>query len=251
MIGTPTSCVLPTRRWGLGNRARVLLVHGVGSSGADWSRVASSVADAGADVVAPDLRGHGAAPAAGRYRFADFAADLAQLGQAWDLIVGHSLGGPIACELVQSGVGAGALLLIDPVFEIPDSDLPTVVADQVAESDPFCDPAAVARANPRWGAEDAFHKACAARQVSGVTIERVFTDNAPWQHAHLLNEIQTPTMILGADPAVFAMFTPELAARMQAERTHLGYSIVPGSGHGVHRERADTVVEAAVSLLGA
>jgi pimeloyl-ACP methyl ester carboxylesterase len=238
------------RRWGLGNRARALLIHGVGSSGADWSRVASSVADAGVEVVAPDLRGHGAAPAAGRYRFTDFAADLAQLGRAWDLIVGHSLGGPIAGELVHSGVRAGALLLVDPVFEISDNDLRAVIADQVAESDPFCDPSAVARANPRWGAEDAFHKAWAARQVSGVTIERVFTDNAPWQHAHLLDGLQAPIVILGADPAVSAMFTPQLAARMQSHGTHIRYSMVSGTSHGVHRERADIVVEAAVSLLG-
>ena len=50
---------------------RVLLLHGLQSSGATWWRIASSASPTrGADVTAPDLRGHGASPRGERYRLA-------------------------------------------------------------------------------------------------------------------------------------------------------------------------------------
>jgi len=247
MDETTVVCELPVLRWGVGNGRSALLVHGVAASGAGWSRLAVELAAAGYAVHAPDLRGHGAAPAAGSYRFEDFAADLARLGPAWDVVVGHSLGGPIAAALVRAGLRVGRLVLLDPVFEIADDELEAVIADQMTEADAFADPVSLARANPRWHPEDAFHKASAARQVGAHTVERVFRDNAPWHHAELAVGLGVPVTVLGGDPTVFAMFTPELAQRLRALDPSIAYDAVAGAGHGVQRERLDAVVAAVLA----
>src|SRR5687767_10228882 len=94
----PVTPVEPaTTTWG-SRRAprRALLVHGLGSVGADWWQVADALARNGYRVVAPDLRGHGRSPAASTYRITDLVSDLHELGGDWDLLIGHSFGGLLA-----------------------------------------------------------------------------------------------------------------------------------------------------------
>ena len=72
---------LPVTSWGTpAARYRALLIHGLGGAAGTWWRVADELASAGVQVVAPDLRGHGTAPATLDYRLGSYAADLAQLG---------------------------------------------------------------------------------------------------------------------------------------------------------------------------
>ena len=84
-------------------RPSVVLVHGAGGSRANWSRLAG-VLDAGLNVVALELPGHGESdgPAAGSV--AEMASWLAGLLEAWNLdrppvAGGHSMGGAVALEL--------------------------------------------------------------------------------------------------------------------------------------------------------
>jgi pimeloyl-ACP methyl ester carboxylesterase len=87
----------------LGQGAPVLLVHGLGSSGADWAFQAPALARR-FQVLMPDLpgSGHSAAPCGG-YTIAGFAAalwaGLDELGVAAPAIVGFSLGGAVALEM--------------------------------------------------------------------------------------------------------------------------------------------------------
>jgi pimeloyl-ACP methyl ester carboxylesterase len=235
---------LPVTRWGVGGGRRALLVHGLASSGAGWWRIGAALADAGWDVVAPDLRGHGRAPWGTDHRLADLAGDLVPLGAGWDVVVGHSLGGPIAATLVRLGVTARHLVLLDPVFEIAGDAFDGVLADQVAEADPTADAATFAAAHPRWHADDAVLKAQAARQVSPRTVEQILRSNAPWAHAGLLAGLGPPCTVLGADPAAGAMFAPELGRRVTAADPGVTCSVVAGAGHGIHRERPDVVLAA-------
>ena len=248
---TPPSTVvgLPVLRWGVGNPRRALLIHGVAGSGASWARLGSLLAAAGFEVWGPDLRGHGTAPAADRYRIADLAGDLAALAPAWDVVIGHSLGGPVALALAGGPVRVGGLVLLDPVLDIADADLPAIVADQVTESDLAADPARLAAANPRWGAEDAWAKAMAMRQVAPHTIRAVFADNAPWHHLGLLDTVTAPIEVLRADPAVFTLFPEAHAAAVRARAPQLRDRVVTGCGHGIHRERPDVVAEAVVAQV--
>lgn len=86
-----------------GSGEAVLLVHGLGSSGADWAFQVPALAPHWR-VIAPDLRGSGqSAKPAGPYSVAGFAGDLWRLLDVLGIerahLVGFSLGGAVALEM--------------------------------------------------------------------------------------------------------------------------------------------------------
>jgi pimeloyl-ACP methyl ester carboxylesterase len=97
---------LAVRRAGAGG-VPLLLVHGFPCTSLIWSRVLGPLAEAGFDVVAPDLRGYGDSDFApdGFYDFAAFNADLAglldALGWEWAVVAGHDLGAMVAIDLAN------------------------------------------------------------------------------------------------------------------------------------------------------
>lgn len=82
-----------------GQGAPVVLLHGITESRGVWDPLVATLASH-YDVVAPDLRGHGASLLGGPYDLAAMTADVgeltAQLGLIEPLVVGHSLGGIVA-----------------------------------------------------------------------------------------------------------------------------------------------------------
>ena len=200
---------------------RVLLIHGICSSGATRWEIAQGLRDA--DVAAPDLRGHGTAPRAERYRAADYASDL---GRGWDVVVGHSLGGLIAVRAAVDDPGfARRLVLLDPVLALDDHEAVTVeILAERAET-----AADIAAANPRWHPEHARLKALAARQADPGAIVATMRDNAPWAHVHLLDALTIPALVF--------------AGPMHAPCSgNVEYRSVPGTGHSLHRDRPDVVL---------
>lgn len=101
-----------------GEGEAVLLVHGLGSSGADWAFQIPALAPRWR-VVAPDLRGAGqSAKPPGPYRIAQFADDLWRLLDALAVdrahLVGFSLGGAVALEMaLQQPARAQRLVTIN------------------------------------------------------------------------------------------------------------------------------------------
>lgn len=99
---------LHVRSWGRpGPLPPVLLVHATGETSADWAPVAQQLATDRL-VVAVDLRGHGRSPWPGSYALEELAGDLVPVadslvaghGRQPD-VVGHSLGGLVACLLAS------------------------------------------------------------------------------------------------------------------------------------------------------
>ncbi|MBE5313991.1 MAG: alpha/beta fold hydrolase [Xanthomonadales bacterium] len=80
----------------------VLLVHGMGSTGADWAFQIEPLA-ARFRVLVPDLPGAGASPMPARHAIADYAAQLIALLDALAIerthCVGFSMGGAVGLEL--------------------------------------------------------------------------------------------------------------------------------------------------------
>lgn len=241
---------LPTSKWGPKDGPRILLIHGLGGNRGTWWNVAEQLAESGCTVVAPDLRGHGDAPSASRYRFEDFSSDLEVLDANWDLVIGHSLGGPIACLLAQRLSGISGVLLVEPVFEISERDFPVVVAEQVGEVNPCADPSEFATAHPNWHPLDAFHKARAVRAISAFTVKKVMHDNAPWNHRSLALGLNRPTRILGGDPTVSTMLPPNLGSEIAEEDPDIFFEIVQGTGHSIQRDAPRAVVNAARGMIG-
>lgn len=89
--------------WGEGQPS-VVLMHGFLDQAMSWARVARRLADAGFTIAAFDFRGHGETDWVGRggyYHFPDYVRDvlelLPQLSEAPVNLVGHSMGGTVAC----------------------------------------------------------------------------------------------------------------------------------------------------------
>lgn len=113
------------RRWEAGAEGvpLVVLVHGSGWHGGQFQGLGAALAGQGlADVIAPDLRGHGPNPQRrgdvdyiGQFEddLADLIAQSARPGQAV-VMLGHSSGGGLAVRFaggVHGGLLAGAILL--------------------------------------------------------------------------------------------------------------------------------------------
>jgi pimeloyl-ACP methyl ester carboxylesterase len=222
-------------RWGP-EPARVLLIHGITSSGATMWQLGEGLAERGA--IAPDLLGHGESPRSPRYAAADFAAPL---GSGYDLVIGHSLGGLIAAFAAARDPGfAQRLILLDPVLEIADEDYGDVVEGLLHEARHPPTEDEIKAENPGWHDRSVRAKAIAARQVDAAAVERTMRDNEPWHHAALLDRVAVPTLILGGDPAIGTTTQPDLGAG----NPHVTYRMVQGAGHSVHRDRPDVVLAA-------
>lgn len=79
----------------------LLIVHGLYGSGRNWGVIARRLAEA-RDVVAVDMRNHGASPRHASHSYPELAADLARvietLGGRAD-VLGHSMGGKASMVL--------------------------------------------------------------------------------------------------------------------------------------------------------
>lgn len=236
-----TSVELPVVRWGVGER-RVLLVHGLGSSAQTWWRVGSRLANEGWSVTAPDLRGHGRAPVAESYAFADMAADLQALGGGWDVVVGHSLGGALVVAAAGMPGWAGRLLLVDPVLRIADDRFDAIREAELADVETSSVEAVLA-AHPAWHPEDARLKVLALEATSRHVVERVFADNRPWDLVADLGRLGLPVHVIGADPLVGGMLDPVLGLELADTHPHLAFELAIDRGHSLHREDPNLVVD--------
>jgi len=104
-----------------GTTVPLLLVHGWGADGHEWSWHIQRLS-AGRRVITPDLRGHGysSAPAAGFHR-RDMAADLLRLldhlGIDAVVAVGHSMGAQVVSVLaVEHPSRVRALVCVEPGY---------------------------------------------------------------------------------------------------------------------------------------
>ncbi|WP_417627650.1 alpha/beta fold hydrolase [Pararhodobacter aggregans] len=93
---------LYAERGGQGARLIVLL-HGLGATGAVWQGMAAGIEARGHRWIAPDFRGHGHSPAEGPFGFGVHTADLARLLAEEDpsrtTLLGHSFGGVVGALL--------------------------------------------------------------------------------------------------------------------------------------------------------
>lgn len=106
-------------RWGDGHRV-VVLLHGVGGGCEAWgdslSGTGSALAEAGYSALALDLPGYGRSPLIEPYSMPALAAAVSAtidtLGLAPCALVGHSMGGMVAQELMATAPGRVAALVL-------------------------------------------------------------------------------------------------------------------------------------------
>ena len=243
----PSPVTLPRLSWGAPDAARrALLVHGLGSNGPLMWRYGVALADAGWRADAVDLRGHGVAPRVLDYTIAAYATDLAATrpaaGGAWDLVVGHSLGGAAATVAAASDAAwTRRLVLIDPAIALTDDDREIVRASQ---EESFADPSesAVRTAHPDWHEQDVELKALSARQASRWAVEQTSAQNSVWDVTDAATALAVPTHVIASDPEVYSIFRGKPAEAVVAANPRITMSVVSGAGHSPHRDEPDTTI---------
>lgn len=227
----------------------VLLLHGLSSAGPVWWRVGTALEESGYAVVAPDLRGHGGSAHPDVYSLGAYTEDVLETCQGpWHLVVGHSLGGAVAVRAAATEPNfATAYLLVDPAITFDRSTAEAVHTAIVAD---VTDPPATEQLladHPHWSREDADHKRASLLATSVDVIRRTFEDNQDWQLGDQLRSITRPVHILGADDD--PLYTANDFAIHRSGAATFTFEQVPGSGHSIYRDRPETVIERALSLL--
>ena len=226
---------LNTISWGEGPRS-ALLVHGITSNAAGWWRLGPALADRGYTVTAADLRGHGESPKSDDHTLAAHVRDVFELGERWDVVIGHSMGGAVATlASVAKQDWTSNLILEDPAIVLPN--LPAAIAWLAPDFEGDITADRLEERSPEWPRQDHETKAEALRQCGPEVVELAFTQNDPWDLREAVAVLKVPTTIIGADPEQGALiptwFGEELAANPNVTFTQVLAS------HSMHRDSWD------------
>ena len=215
---------LAYRVWGPQDAPPLLLLHARGADGADWAEAAPALAAGPRRVYAPDLRGHGRSDWPGGYAYEamrdDVLAFLRALGIARADVVGHSLGGAVACLLAQDSPRLVRRLVLEdvpapfpldpprPPAERPDGDLPYDWAMILATDEQRNAP------DPVW-----------------------------WDH---MGRITMPTLLIGGGPT---SLIPQEQIAALAEPLADARRVTIDAGHLVHEARPEEFLAAVGEFL--
>ncbi|MFJ2553390.1 alpha/beta fold hydrolase [Microbacterium sp. NPDC087591] len=250
----PAPLLLPRIAWGSPSAPRrALLVHGLGSSAALMWRLGDALAEAEWHATAVDLRGHGDAPRSLDYSLAAYGADLVATrpsdGGSWDAVIGHSLGGAASTVAAASdSAWTRRLVLIDPAIHVDGRDAGIVRRSQERA---FADTRleVVQEEHPHWHPQDQELKVDAVLRASAWAVEQTSAQNQPWDVRAEAAALSIPTHVLGADPAVYSIFTGDLAAEVLSANPLITMSIVAGAGHSLHRDKPEESVRQLLEAL--
>jgi pimeloyl-ACP methyl ester carboxylesterase len=269
-VRLPSGVELALRRADAGagvDHAPYLLVHGLASNARVWDGVTRRLADAGRDVVAVDLRGHGHsdAPDDG-YDTTTAAADVAALCEAlgWvddraPVVAGQSWGGNVVLTLAARHGSARAIALVDGGWLHLGSRFATfdecwsMLAPPRFDGMRYADLAQRIRAaHPDWPTEgvegtlanlvelpDGGVRARLAREHHRSIVHSLWADDP----RELYPLVRVPTLLMPAsDP-------PGPAALQTFRRAvpHAGVSWYAGSDHDLHAQHPERVM---TDLLG-
>lgn len=246
---------LPRLHWGdPTSTRRALLVHGLGSSAHTMWELGEGLAAAGWSATAVDLRGHGDAPRASRYRIADFAADLAATtpldGRAtWDAVLAHSIGGASAIVAAATAPHwTERLVLLDPAVRADEQLRQLILTNQLSARQ-LQSAAQVADENPHWHPLTAELRVRAVQAASWFALEHAVLDNPDWDASEEAARLRMPTLVIAGDPARGGMFAGEHGDSLLATNPRLS-SVAIDAGHNVHRDAPAVVLEHVLRFLG-
>ncbi|WP_228066826.1 alpha/beta fold hydrolase [Microbacterium paludicola] len=251
MVSAPLT--LPRMHWGdPASARRALLVHGLGSSGALMWRFGVALADAGWHATAVDLRGHGDAPRALDYSVAAYAADVAGVlpdnSGAWDAVIGHSLGGAASTVAAADHPDwTRKLVLVDPAIVVDGHDAGIIRRSQERA---FADNRieTVREEHPHWHPQDLELKVDGVARASRWAVEQTSAQNTTWDVREAASRLRVPTHVIGADPAVYSLFTGANADAV-LRNPAVTMSIVPGAGHSPHRDKPERTMRLLAEVL--
>jgi 3-oxoadipate enol-lactonase len=255
---------LSALHWG-GGDTLALMLHGVGGGAAAWgddiSGTGRALGDAGCHAVAIDLPGYGGSPPIEPYDMAGLAAAVKAVIVATPhrrcILVGHSMGGMVAQEVVaRSPALVQALVLsgTSAAFGKPGGDWQRrFLADRLGALDagggmPALAPGlAAGMASPR--ADAAAVQRCAAMmaRVPEATYRAALRAIVGFDRRDALDAITVPTLLLAGEDDRNA--PPALMQAMATRIPRAEYLCLPGVGHLANMEAPDAFNAALLAFL--
>lgn len=197
------------------NGPAVVLLHGTGATAEDWDLVAAGLSDR-RTVLAVDLRGHGRSDWPGTYSIQLLAQDVSAMLDRLDAgpvdLVGHSLGGLVACKVAAAAPRQVHRLVLEDVG-LPHPR-PASTPARPAGPLPF-DWAVVEQVRPE-------------------------IDDPDPSWADVVSQIQAPTLVIAGGPS---SFVPQQHIAELVERIGTGRLVTIDSGHLVHQSQPDEFIE--------
>jgi pimeloyl-ACP methyl ester carboxylesterase len=232
--------------------------------------VGPALAGRGFDVVAVDLRGHGASPrvavglpgheagprTVAGVSSADLAADVAEtIAGPVELLVGHSLGALVALELVAARPGFARRLLLEDPPGSSSFDWAALAAGIEADTRRAAtDPGALRReleaANPAWVPGESERRVADLADCDGQAIAAALRSGVPFDLPALLAAAPVPVLLLLAEEALGSNLVG-LDHKAAIEALRGGTTRVLPAGHSVHREALDLWLAALDDWLAA
>lgn len=209
---------LHVREWGDRRAPPFVCLHGVGATGATFSRLAERLRHR---VVAPDLRGHGGSAYEPPWRLETHADDVLETIGDLDAVawIGHSLGGRLIVEIAQREPRTiRRAILLDPAIRIrPDRALELAEEERTGSPRDHCASAAIALFGELAG-----------------------------PHARV-EALRAPTLLVV--PAGDSVVGPRQLAYARRHVRDLRVATVPG-GHDVLEDAFEETVQAVADFLG-
>jgi pimeloyl-ACP methyl ester carboxylesterase len=237
----------------------VLLLHGIGGSKAIWGESLGALAAAGYRAVAMDFPGYGDSPGVATLQamVESGLALLNHLGAERSVLVGHSMGGMVAQELVAGAprrVQALVLACTSSAFGKPEGDWQArFVADRLAPLDAGLGMAGMAaKLVPGMVAPGSVPAALATSmavmaRVPEATYRTALRAIAAFNRRAALAEIRIPTLCLAGEHDRTA--PPEVMLRMAQRIAGAEYRCLSDAGHIANVEQPEEFNAAVVDFL--
>jgi pimeloyl-ACP methyl ester carboxylesterase len=237
----------------------ILLVHGITASSRTWWRVAPALVNAGWQVLAVDLRCHGASgcePPLGVRDAADDVAEtlVAELGRPHvDVAWGHSLGGRTVMQLLNDQPDAANRAVI----EDPPGRLTGLVERatnwrrevELARSNPLAFAAEQREANPRWDERDIVENVASVADCRITPILDALNAGLSETAIELAPAMRVPTLLVVAEHGS-GLPEPDRSETIAALPSGSKLVELPG-GHTLHRDVPRAYLDTVLGWLGA
>lgn len=254
-INLPTGRIAYLRTGG--DLPPLVLAHGLTDSARCWTRTAHVLRDK-FDVIMLDARGHGHSERISQSNGAGPGEDIADAIRVLELgnpvVAGHSVGASAVASLAnQYPKLTSKVILEDPPFGPlkTESEKATQVEAFQAQvrnlsAMSFDEVLAQGRKiNSVWHVEELIPWAKSKHQVDEKVVEHL--QFAPWQQ--LIDQIESPTLLIYGERTLGGIVTPEVAEEAQLINKQIKPVQIKGAGHNIHREKFDNFISAAMDFL--
>ncbi len=238
-----------------GDRPPLLIAHGLFGSARNWGAVARTLS-AGRQVVAVDMRNHGASPWDDRHDYVAMAEDLARVigGGRWD-VLGHSMGGKAAMVLALAHPGTVNRLIVADIAPVPYGHTQAHLVDAMQALD-------LSGIGTRSDADRALAASVEAPGVRAFLLQSLDIGERSWRlnlpvlgremprilaFPETAGRFDGPTLFLRGSESDYVR--PEHHDRIRALFPDARIGTVDGAGHWLHAEKPRAFCEAVEAFL--